>query len=93
MSRDNPTDQPTGSGMFDLWTGRELPIPNDRRYAVVNWQIGDVKELFDLTDVEAHEFLQRNSPAIQDRLIELGWSLLGDLGSYEGLHRIQEDEL
>ena len=56
-------------------------------YAKVVWTASDVQDLFDLTDEQAAEFLNDNERIIQDRMVELGWSVIEDLGYMEGFER------
>ena len=56
-------------------------------YAKVVWTTSDVQDLFDLTDEQAAEFLNNNERVIQDRMVELGWSVIEDLGYMEGFER------
>ncbi len=59
-------------------------------YVTITWQPGDVQTLFDLTDDEAVEFLQRNGNLLRDRSVELGWGVLKTLGEMEGLSPLDD---
>jgi hypothetical protein len=56
-------------------------------YAKVVWTTSDVQDLFDVNEEQAAEFLNNNERNIQDRMVELGWSVIEDLGHFEGLKR------
>ena len=57
-----------------------------KRYAVVGWRVADIQTLrSDMTDEEAAGFLERNVPAIEDRMVEAGWEAIQHLLFKEGL--------
>jgi hypothetical protein len=53
----------------------------------VVWTTSDVQDLFDVNEEQAAKFLNNNERNIQDRMVELGWSVIEDLGHFEGLKR------
>jgi hypothetical protein len=61
-------------------------------FASVGWTIGDVQTLFDVDDEQATEFLLRNERRIQERMTELGWSVLQDWGNFDHLPPAKEDD-
>ena len=56
-------------------------------YAKVVWTTSDVQDLFDVNEEQAAEFLNNNERNIQDRMVELGWGVIEDLGHFEGFKR------
>ena len=53
-------------------------------YAVVEWQAMDVKTLKPLWTIEeCTEWIEDNEDRISERLIELGWEVMGTLLSME----------
>ena len=53
---------------------------SDNTYAEVAWTAEDVQTLRpDLTDEQAEDFLNRNEKHLRDRLVELGWEVMGTL--------------
>jgi hypothetical protein len=59
-------------------------------YGTVRWTTGDIQMLFELSDEEAHEWLHNNERLIQNRLVELGWEVLEDLGKMDDLPPLKE---
>lgn len=54
-------------------------------YAKVVWAPEDVQTLRpDMSLEDAAEWLESNQKYIQDRLVELGWDVIGSLLSYDG---------
>lgn len=52
----------------------------DRAYATVQWMPEDIQQLQpDWTLEQCEEWLQSNETHLSDRLIELGWDVIGDL--------------
>ena len=62
-----------------------------KTYANVGWTPNDVMDLFDITEEEARDFLIANAGDIQDRLVQLGWEIMEDLGRMDGLKRNEEN--
>lgn len=56
-------------------------------YAKVVWTTSDVQDLFDVNEEQAADFLNRNERAIQDRMVEMGWGVIEDLGHMDDLKR------
>ena len=56
-------------------------------YAKVVWTTSDVQDLFDVREEQAAEFLNNNERKIQDRIVELGWDVIDDLGHMDDLKR------
>ena len=56
-------------------------------YAKVVWTTSDVQDLFDVSEEQAAEFLNNNERKIQDRIVELGWDVIDDLGQMDDLKR------
>jgi len=55
-----------------------------KKFASVTWDAEDVKVLRpEWSTEQAENFLARNQSHIQDRLVELGWSVMQDLLDYE----------
>jgi len=72
-------------------TGRASIMMLDKQYyGTVRWTTSDLQMLFDLTDEEAHEWLHNNEKNIQNRLVELGWEVLEDLGKMDDLPPLKE---
>ena len=67
-------------------------MSTDKLYATVGWTPEDVQSLTDdedcqptITKEQALEFLVNNERHIQNRLVELGFEVIGDLMRYDGL--------
>tara|TARA_R100000008_G_scaffold85991_1_gene77419 strand:+ start:152 stop:358 length:207 start_codon:yes stop_codon:yes gene_type:complete len=56
-------------------------------YAKVVWTTSDVQDLFNVSEEQAVEFLSRNERNIQDRMVELGWQVIDQLGQMDDLER------
>lgn len=55
-------------------------------YADLAWTAEDVRTLAPhLTVEQAEEWLRNNEHHIRDRLCELGWGVIGDLLTYDGI--------
>ena len=54
------------------------------KYAIVQWSIDDIhtyrkdNDLSTWTDWKAEEFLLDNEKNIRDRLVEMGWEVIGE---------------
>ena len=65
-----------------------MTIKNGKNlYAKVVWTTSDVQDLFDVNEEQAAEFLNKNERNIQDRMVELGWGVIEDLGQMDDLKR------
>jgi hypothetical protein len=64
-------------------------MSENKRYAQVTWAVGDITSITDLTDKQAEEWLENNQKHIQNRLVELGWEVITDLLSYDGIEVTQ----
>lgn len=62
------------------------------KYATISWSTSDVQTLFDVTDVEAEQFLCRHERHLQDEMISRGWDVLEELGARAGFRRYQEED-
>ena len=51
---------------------------------VVSFNVEDVKTLFNLEDKQASTWLGTNRKYIEERLVELGWSVIETLGTNDG---------
>ena len=71
------------------WLGED--VTEDPQYAKVVWGVGDVQSLFDVTDEEADDFLNRNAKYVQEAMTERGWCALEDLGVTDGLKKKEPD--
>ncbi len=58
----------------------------------VNFGIGDIQSLFQVTDEQAEEFILNNQSHFRDRMVELAWDVLEELGRVDGLKRTQPPE-
>tara|TARA_Y100000401_G_C8189941_1_gene158240 strand:- start:157 stop:384 length:228 start_codon:yes stop_codon:yes gene_type:complete len=61
--------------------------PEKKTYAKVVWDIIDVMDGYDVTEEEAHEFLQRNENRLQDIMIERGWDAIDTYADMDGLKK------
>ena len=61
--------------------------PVKKTYAKVVWDIADVMDGYDVTEEEAHEFLQRNENRLQDIMIERGWDAIDTYADMDGLKK------
>ena len=60
-------------------------------YAKVVWAIGDITSTYDVTEEEAHEFLQNNENRLQDLMIERGWDAIDTFADMDGLKKRKGD--
>jgi len=69
-------------------------MSTDTKYATVSWTMWDVLSLTEdpdnddqpkISELEAIDFLERNSKYIQDRIVELGWEVIETLMQMDGL--------
>lgn len=57
-----------------------------RKYAVVAWTAADVQTMAPrMTDEDAEEWLQANEKHLRNRLVELGWDVIGHLLQFDGV--------
>ena len=52
----------------------------ERAKLTLNMGVGDIQTLFDITDDEAEAFILRHQNKFQERMTELAWDVLTDLG-------------
>lgn len=62
------------------------------RFAELAWGVGDVQTLARLTDDEAADFLALHENRLRDRLTELGWEILTDMLTYDGIPLANDDD-
>jgi hypothetical protein len=55
--------------------------------ATCTFVVEDVLDMFDVTEDKAEEFLSNNQRHIQDRMCELGWEVIEDLGEIDGMRK------
>jgi len=60
-----------------------MPKHFERHYATVRWSVDDIKDRFNVTDDEAHEFLEVFEDKIADAMIEEGWLAIEALSSFK----------
>jgi len=58
-----------------------------RNYAKVVWVIADITSTYDVTEEEAHEFLQNNENRLQDLMVERGWDAIDTFADMDGLKK------
>ena len=59
----------------------------NRKYAPVAWMIGDITGMFNITEEQAHQFLDNNARHIQDSMIEHGFNAIETLGEMDGFEK------
>tara|TARA_A100001201_G_scaffold140493_1_gene133682 strand:- start:66 stop:293 length:228 start_codon:yes stop_codon:yes gene_type:complete len=64
--------------------------PVRKTYAKVVWDIADVMDGYDVTEEEAHEFLQRIENRLQDIMIDRGWDAIDTFANTHGLKKRKE---
>lgn len=62
------------------------------QYGTVAWGVGDVQGEFTCTEQEAYAVLSAADGQLCDRMIEVGWEVLREVGTAQGLQLIEEPE-
>jgi hypothetical protein len=77
---------------FDVFKARNAS--KVETFAEIKWTAEDVMTLAPrMTEEEAKEWLANNESHIQDRTVELGWSVIEDLLSMDGVDMSEVEEL
>ena len=61
-----------------------------KKYAKTAWSIEDIVDQYDVTDDEAHEFLQNNETRLRDLMIERGWNVIETYAEMGGLKKLED---
>jgi hypothetical protein len=62
------------------------------KYARIGWSIEDITDVYDLTDEQAEEFLEKYENSIRDSMIDAGWEAIDVYMSFYVIEKTEEEK-